>query len=146
MINAANNWIVLKRICAVVAALGWSLCASAQTNNPPYKLVDLRVVGPAGQPFQITNNGIITGAVETHDGTADHAVIYFRHQMFDIGKPGLGGANSEAIGINGWGQVVGGANNSPNADPRERTFAASRHLEFLRLRQVACRFCGKGAE
>ncbi len=128
MINRANNWIVLKRVCAVVAALGWSLCASAQANKLSYKLMDLGVVGPAGQPFQITNNGIITGAVETPDGTADHAVIYFHHQMFDISKPGLGGANSEAIGINGWGQVVGGANNSPNADPQEEDFCGFQTL------------------
>ena len=52
----------------------------------------------------------------------------FHHQMFDISKPGLGGANSEAIGINGWGQVVGGANNSPNADPQEEDFCGFQTL------------------
>jgi hypothetical protein len=115
-----NNWVVLNRICTSVAALGWALCASAQSNNPPYRVVDLGVVGPAGAPNHIANNGISVGAVQGTDGN-DHAVIYMNQHTIDISKPGLGGANNEAVGNNGWGEVVGGAN-PPNVDPHREDF------------------------
>ena len=111
--GTVKKQIVLKMAGAVVAALCWPLCASAQA---PYTLVDLGVVGAAGAPNQITNNGISVGSVQGSDGN-DHAVIYFDQQIIDISKPGLGGANSEAVGNNAWTQVVGGAN-IPNADPQ----------------------------
>jgi probable HAF family extracellular repeat protein len=125
VINTAKKRIVLKR-AGVVVALCWTLCSSAQPQQAPYTLVDLGVVGPAGQPFQITNKGIITAAVQAADGT-DHAVIYFQQHLIDISKPGLGGANSMAIGINGWGQVVGGAN-TPKADPHGEDFCGFQAL------------------
>jgi probable HAF family extracellular repeat protein len=109
-----------KRAEMAVAAFCWLFCASAQAKPGPYTLADLGAVGVAGQPFQITNNGIIAGAVEGADGT-DQAKLYFKQQIFDISQPGLGGANSEAIGINGWGQVVGGAN-TPTTDPSGEDF------------------------
>jgi len=121
--GTVKKQIVLKMAGAVVAALCWPLCASAQA---PYTLVDLGVVGAAGAPNQITNNGISVGSVQGSDGN-DHAVIYFDQQIIDISKPGLGGANSEAVGNNAWTQVVGGAN-IPNVDPKGEDFCGFQSL------------------
>jgi probable HAF family extracellular repeat protein len=127
MMNSPNTWVVSKRFSAVAAVICLTLAASAQTSHAQgYKLVDLGVMGPAGQPFHISNNGIITYAVGAPDGS-DHAVISFHQHMIDISKPGLGGADSEALGTNVRGQVVGGAN-TPNVDPRGEDFCGFQTL------------------
>jgi uncharacterized membrane protein len=123
MIDTVKKQIVLKTAGVVVAALCWPLCASAQA---PYTLVDLGVVGNAGGPNHITNNDISVGSVQGSDGN-DHAVIYFDQHIIDIGKPGLGGANSIAFGNNPWGEVVGGANIA-NVDPKKEDFCAFQSL------------------
>ena len=123
VINTVKKQIVLKRAAAVVAALCWPLCASAQA---PYTLVDLGVVGAAGGPNHITNNDISVGSVQGSDGT-DHAVIYFNQQIIDISQPGLGGANSLAYGNNPWGEVVGGANIA-KVDPNQEDFCGFQAL------------------
>jgi hypothetical protein len=123
MMDTVKKQIVLKRAGVVVAALCWPLCASAQA---PYTLVDLGVVGNAGGPNHITNNDISVGSVQGSDGN-DHAVIYFDQHIIDIGKPGLGGANSIAFGNNPWGEVVGGANIA-NVDPKKEDFCAFQSL------------------
>ena len=126
-INRDNKWVVWGQVSAIIVALCWPWAAPGQAKHAPsYKLVDLGVVGPAGQPFHITNTGIIAGAVQAADG-ADHAVIYFHQRMIDINSPGLGGADSEAIGANRWGEVVGGAN-SRNADPAGEDFCGFQTL------------------
>jgi probable HAF family extracellular repeat protein len=123
MMNTLKKQIILKRAGVVVAALCWPLCASARA---PYTLVDLGVVGAAGAPNHITNNGVSVGVVEGAGGT-DHAVMYFGQQMMDISKPGLGGANSEAVGNNAWSEVVGGAN-IRNVDPKREDFCGFQSL------------------
>jgi hypothetical protein len=123
VIDTLKKQTASKRAGVVVAALCWPLCAFAQA---PYTLVDLGVVGAAGAPNHITNNGISVGAVQGADG-ANHAVIYFDQQIIDISKPGLGGANSEAVGNNVWSQVVGGAN-IPNVDPKGEDFCGFQSL------------------
>src|SRR5579862_6868234 len=77
-----------------------------------YNIFDLGVVGnlPAG-PYIIRNDGLISGAAATHNGKM-HAVLWFKGQKFDIGKPGLGGPNSTALGVNEFGQTVGQAETS----------------------------------
>jgi uncharacterized membrane protein len=123
MIDSVKKQIVLKRAAVLVAALCWPLCASAQA---PYTLVDLGVVGAAGGPNHLTNNDISVGSVQGSDGT-EHAVIYFDQHIIDIGKPGLGGANSLAYGNNPWGEVVGGANIA-NVDPKKEDFCGFQAL------------------
>jgi uncharacterized membrane protein len=122
MIDTIKKQIVWKR-AAVVAALSWPLCASAQA---PYTLVDLGVVGGAGGPNHITNNDISVGSVQGSDGN-DHAVIYFNQHVLDISKPGLGGANSVAFGNNPSGEVVGWANIA-DVDPRKEDFCGLQSL------------------
>jgi uncharacterized membrane protein len=123
MMDTVRKHIVLNGAGVVVAALCWPLCASAQA---PYTLVDLGVVGAAGGPNHITNNGISVGSAQGSDGN-DHAVIYFDRHIINIGKPGLGGANSLAYGNNLSGEVVGEANLA-NVDPQGEDFCGFRAL------------------
>jgi probable HAF family extracellular repeat protein len=125
----------VRKLCAAasLAVLAAMFCAAAQgAEKQQYKLVDLGPSGPAGQPFHITNNGLVSAAVEVPDGSdpsviTDHSVIYFHGHMIDISNPGLGGANSMAFGNNGWGQVVGGANTATE-DPAGEDFCGFQTL------------------
>ncbi len=120
-LNPMHKLCVFAGLAAMVAA------APAQgAHKPQYKLVDLGPSGPAGQPFHITNNGLVSAAVAAPDGT-DHSVIYFRGHTIDISHPGLLGANSMAFGNNGWGQVVGGADTNIE-DPAGEDFCGFRTL------------------
>ena len=78
-----------------------------------YNIFDLGVVGnpPAG-PYIIRNNGLISGAAATLDGSSMHAVLWYKGWKFDIGTHGLGGPNSAAFGVNEFGQAVGQAETS----------------------------------
>jgi probable HAF family extracellular repeat protein len=78
-----------------------------------YNVFDLGVVGnpPAG-PYIIRNDGLISGAAASPDGSSMHAVLWYKGQKFDIGTPGLGGPNSAAFGVNEFGQAVGQAETS----------------------------------
>ncbi len=77
-----------------------------------YTVIDLGVVGnPPGQPYLIRNNGLVSGAAATPSGSM-HAVLWYEGAKFDIGAPGLGGPNSTAFGVNGFGQAVGQAETS----------------------------------
>ena len=121
-----NKQVVSRMPGAVLLALCWPLCASAQAS---YTLVDLGVVGPAGGPNHITNNGISVGSVQGSDGN-DHAVIYFNQHIIDISKPGLGGANSVAFGNNLLSEVVGGANIAA-VDPKAEDFCGFQSLGIM---------------
>lgn len=82
-----------------------------------YSVTDLGVVGPgnsAGQPFVITNDGLVSGVVilSQSSGSVSHAVLWVRDSITDINTPGLGGLNSIAFGVNVWGQAVGQADTS----------------------------------
>jgi probable HAF family extracellular repeat protein len=89
--------------------------AVQEENSKPahYTIVDLGSVGGSpGQPYDITNSGVIAGAAATRDG-AMHAALWFGRVKIDIGKSGLGGPNNVAFGINEIGQVVGEAQSLP---------------------------------
>lgn len=90
--------------------------ATEPENSAPsrYTILDLGAVGPQGYPFVITNNGLIIGGAKVRD-SALHAVLWYGLKL-DIGKPGLGGPNSQASGINETGQAVGEAQTLDNND------------------------------
>ena len=50
---------VLKSILA-----GSLFAAEAMAQSPTYKVIDLGTVGLNGQPFAITNNGLVAGAAQ----------------------------------------------------------------------------------
>jgi probable HAF family extracellular repeat protein len=105
---------------SLLAALAVPLQLGAQT-LPRYLVTDL---GPAGNPFSqatwLNNNGVVTGVDTASDGTS-HAILWYGFTLLDIGKPGLGGPNSSAGGINEFGQVVGAAETS-SRDPNNENF------------------------
>jgi uncharacterized membrane protein len=123
MKDSITKQIVSKMPGVVLSMLCWPLCAAAQG---PYTLVDLGVVGPAGGPNHIVNNGVSVGTIQGPDGN-DHAVIYFNQHIIDISKPGLGGANSLGNGNNLSGEVVGGANIA-KVDPQNEDFCGFQSL------------------
>ena len=117
----------MRKLCGLASLAVLTTGAIAQNSQKVrYRLVDLGPSGPAGQPFHITNNGLISAAVGMQDGS-DHSVIYFRGNQIDISQPGLLGANSMAFGNNRWGQVVGGANTNTE-DPAGEDFCGFRTL------------------
>jgi probable HAF family extracellular repeat protein len=91
-----------------LATPGTGAAQGAPTQAQRYTLTDLGPIGPAGQVLNISNNGLIAGAVTTPDNT-DHAVLFYGRQRLDISTHGLGGPNSLAYGVNSFGQTVGGA-------------------------------------
>jgi probable HAF family extracellular repeat protein len=103
-----------------VAGLGlaFAVLTGSAWAQERYNVFDLGVVGnpPAG-PYIIRNNGLISGAAATPDGSSMHAVLWYKGWKIDIGTPGLGGPNSAAFGVNEFGQTVGQAETSrPNAE------------------------------
>src|SRR6266581_7657925 len=59
-------------------------------------------------PNFVTDSGVIAGLATAPDGT-QHAVLWYKGRGVDIAKPGLGGPNSGAFGVNERGQVDGQA-------------------------------------
>ncbi len=106
----------VKPIVTSIAASGL-LAALAIAQPPRYSVRDLGPVGNTpGQPYFITNNGLISGAAAASNG-AMHAVLWYKGWIGDFGAPGLGGPNSAAFGINEKGQAVGQAETSvPNGE------------------------------
>ncbi|HTZ58626.1 MAG TPA: hypothetical protein VMB49_11035 [Acidobacteriaceae bacterium] len=120
-----------------LAGLGGLLPAHSQeqshNNNQTvhYKIQDLGVVGAnlnePGQPLVITNGGWVAGAARV--GSAEHAILWHGMQVFDIGKPGLGG-NSIANGMNDWVQAVGEAENTSSKLSTSEDFCGFKALGF----------------
>jgi probable HAF family extracellular repeat protein len=108
----------MKRIAISIAA-GSLLAAVAMAQSPSYTITDLGNVGPNGQPFVISNNGLVVGALQT--GATIQAVLWYKGRMVDLSTPGLGGQNGMAFGVNHLGQVVGEAQTT-NPDPNGEDF------------------------
>jgi probable HAF family extracellular repeat protein len=107
----------MKPILTSIAA--GSLLAALAIAQPVarYAVTDLGVVGGAGQPYLITNIGLVSGAAAATPGASMHAVLWYKGLKIDIGTPGLTGLNSAAYGINQFGQTVGAAQTSvPNSE------------------------------
>jgi probable HAF family extracellular repeat protein len=102
------------------AILGGHLIAAVALAQPPtYKVTDLGAVGPNGQPFAITNNGRVAGATQV--GEIVRAELWYKGRVVDLGQPGLKGQNSQAFGVNAWGQAVGEAQ-TDSPDPQGEDF------------------------
>ena len=130
-----KNNLSCKSARRVLATLAVAIPLSAQIQPPRYIVTDL---GPVNSPFSqatgINIFGLISGLEATADGTT-HAFVAYEGILTDIGKPGLGGPNSGAGGVNDYGEVVGGAETlSPT--PIRKTSAATEPVFN------ACRSCG----
>src|ERR1700730_10738955 len=78
--------------------------APRETKGPRYSVADLG----SFTPNFVTDNGVIAGLATAPDGT-QHAVVWYLGRRVNIAKPGLGGPNSGAFGVNQNGQVDGQA-------------------------------------
>lgn len=118
-----------KTIAGLVAASFLAIMATAQDKPAEmrgkplpsrYVLTNLGPVGSIpGQPFHVTNNGLISGSA-AYNGK-EQATIWYKQWKLDIGQRGLGGSNSVSFGINQWGQAVGEADTS-TPDPNGEDF------------------------
>jgi probable HAF family extracellular repeat protein len=97
-----------------------SLLAALAMAQPRFTVTDLGAVGPTGQPFLLTNNDLVSGAVVFPDNTL-HGVLWYKGRRLDISTPGLKGPNSMAIGVNQLGQAVGEAQ-TRSSDPKGEDF------------------------
>src|SRR5580704_3059681 len=112
-----------KLATVLAVALANSLVAMSQV-PVHFQIKDLGVVGASpGQPFQITNNGLISGAVVS--GGMSRASLWYQRFKVNIGGHGLGGANSIAFSANDRLQVVGEAETS-TPDPNHEDFCGFR--------------------
>jgi probable HAF family extracellular repeat protein len=104
-----TTWTWITATTLLTAAVVWSQTTAQgdEREHLHYRVKDLGKVGPPGPEF-ITNNGLISGAAAIPDG-AMHAVLWYKRLKLDIGKPGFGGPNSAAFGVNERGQAVGAA-------------------------------------
>jgi len=115
----------MKLILTFIAAS--SLLATIALAQPPtYTVTDLGALGPTGQPYFITNNGLTSGTAGVSGG-AEHAALWFKGLKGDIGTPGLGGQNSVSFGANAIGQAVGQAE-TPTKDPNGEDFCGFKAL------------------
>jgi probable HAF family extracellular repeat protein len=104
---------------------GSLLAAVAMAQSPTYNVIDLGTVGPNGQPFVIANDGLVAGAVQ--NGNTLQAVLWYKGKMIDLGKHGLQGPNSQAFGVNGFGEAVGEAQTT-TPDPNGEDFCGFKAL------------------
>jgi probable HAF family extracellular repeat protein len=117
----------MKTISRLIAA-GNLLAVLAVAQAPQYSVTDLGVVGPNGQPFVITNKGLISGSVEATAAGPIHAVVWYRGLETDISAAlaaaGFTGPNSQAIWVNERAQVAGLAETS-ETDPHDEDFCGN---------------------
>ena len=110
--KAIQTWIIAATLPAALLAA-----------QPRYTIIDLGASLPPGWASQATfvsNLGVVTGVATAPDGT-QRAALWVGRRLVDISKPGLGGPNSGALGVNFWGQVVGQAE-SADPDPHNENF------------------------
>lgn len=112
--------VIYKPALSLIAALALSIQLGAQS-QPRYTITDL---GPPDNPFSqacaLNDYGIVAG-VETASDGSQNAVAWDWGTRIDIGKPGLGGSNSTAGGINQFGQIIGAAETAAK-DPHNENF------------------------
>jgi probable HAF family extracellular repeat protein len=113
----------MKSILTLTAASSM-LAALAMAQTPSYTITDLGAQGPFGQPYFITNDGLISGTEAVPSG-AEHAYLRYKGLTGYIGA--LGGPNSVSYGANERGQAVGLAQTS-TADPNGEDFCGFKTL------------------
>ena len=95
---------------------GWLL----KSSEGRYTITDLGPVGPSGQPFFLTDGGVVGGAAVMSD-SAEHAVLWRKGQMTDLRTLGIGVSNSLLFAVNDNGQATG-QSEIFSADPKHEDF------------------------
>ena len=117
----------LKRTVLITCA-GSLAAAVAMAQSPTYKVIDLGTVGPNGQPFTVSRNGLVAATVQV--GDILNAELEYNGRAVNLGQPGLKGQNSMAFGVNAWGQAVGEAQTAI-ADPQGEDFCGFAALGWI---------------
>jgi probable HAF family extracellular repeat protein len=108
-----------KMLIFVPAVSIFAALAAAQS-TPAYQVVDLGPVGtPFGEVTSINNAGLAAGVATAPNGT-QYAVLSIGGSMQSI-QTGMGGPNSAAGAINGYGMVLGQAE-TQSLDPNNENF------------------------
>jgi probable HAF family extracellular repeat protein len=102
----------------IVLALAFSGTGFASAAPPSYTAIALGTIPGYSyecDPQAINNEGQVVGYCESNSGTGQfsHAFLYANGGMTDLGT--LGGAGSDALGINNLGQAVGWAQTTSGA-------------------------------
>lgn len=127
-LTASISFLAVLAMPAQLIAHAQSATPEQRGATPHYRLTDLGVVGPTpGQPFHISDDGIISGSAQVHN--AEHAFLWYRRLSLDIGARGLGGSNSISYGVNRWGQAVGEADTA-KPDPLGEDFCGFATLGY----------------
>ena len=117
---------VAATFLAVQATTTWLAAQQEEKPQPSrysrYVVTDLGTLkgGPFSLAVGLNNRDWINGASGVADGS-QHAVLWEKGVIADIATEGLGGPNSEAFGVNEWGQAAGLAETS-NSDPNGEDF------------------------
>ena len=86
-----------------------------------YTVIDLGTLGGTfSEALGVNNRGLLSGAAAVPNGT-EHAFLWKKGQITDIGTPGLGGPNSMAFDVNERGSAAGPAE-TPIPDPNGEDF------------------------
>jgi probable HAF family extracellular repeat protein len=98
------------------------LLSRQERHEGRYTVTDLGTLpgGTFSQATFVNDDGLVSGLATVPDGT-QHAVLWYRGRIMDIAKPGLGGPNSGAFGVNERGQAVVQAETSTK-DPNSENF------------------------
>jgi len=133
--------IVLSSVASVATAQTTPVAphppnAVSQTGWATYHVIDLGPVvrSPPGQPNSIANTSVVAGTAPMPNGTV-RAVLWYGGSLMDLGVNRLGGPNSEALGVNDRGQIVGAGQTS---DPNNEDFCGFGALG-LPASATACR-------
>ncbi len=113
---------------SILFAAGNLFAALLVAQPSRYTITDLGPLGPAGQPFYVTNNSLVAGVAPTSGG-AYRAVVWYRGVKNELGT--FGGQNSTAYAVNVRAQAVGWAETS-QVDPYGEDFCGfGTHNECL---------------
>ena len=114
--------LISATVITLLAALALPTQCLAQHKLPYYTVVDLGTLGGAFSEtgaFHPLGRQWVTGDSTLTNDTADHAFLWHRGRMTDLGT--LGGPNSFGWGLNDNGDAVGGADSSAT-DPLQEQF------------------------
>jgi probable HAF family extracellular repeat protein len=108
----------MKTMLALIAAGSVFGTIVIAQSSPRYQITDLGTL--PGGTFSIgergsTDNGLVAG-VSSVPGGALHATVWYKGQILDIARTGLGGPNSWTLDVNERGQAAGVAETSTSDD------------------------------
>ena len=113
----------MKSIATSIAASSLLAALAISQPAPRYTITDLVTLGGTfNQATFLNNHGLVTGLASLPDSATQHAVLWYKDRIMDIAKPGPGGLNSGAVGVNKLGQVELQAETSTALDPSGEDF------------------------